>query len=212
MSNQIIETKINNPLTSSNNNNALDDFELNEINDENNSRLSINSKKTSQAYLESKRNNRLQSVDLERKGKGPNDYEYRDADDETNDDIQQLPQDFRNSTSITFYQKIRRIGKKTTCMALCLLSFGIAMLITSFVFASRVSNDGFYLFLLIGICAIIPGSYASYHVLGRFFEWYLFIDFIIIYFIEKFLIIIFIFRKGFEKSALPSYDRRLHLP
>jgi hypothetical protein len=137
--------------------------------DEEEQRSSITGKKVSSAYRESKRLNDRESLDLERKGRGANDFEYRDPDDETND--ANLPRDFRNSTSVTFYQKIRRIGKKTTCMALCLLSFGIGMLITSFVFASRVSNDGFYLFLLIGICAIIPGSYASYHVVGRFFGW-----------------------------------------
>lgn len=135
-------------------------------------RLSTNGRKVSQAYLESKRINNRESLDLEKKGRGAHDFEYRDGDDETSDPT--LPQDFRNSTSVTFFQKIRRIGKKTTCMALCLLGFGIGMLVTSFVFASRVSNDGFYLFLLIGICAIIPGSYASYHVVGRFMGWYVF--------------------------------------
>lgn len=166
MSTEIIESKIN----KNDNSRLVDDYDHNNSHDdeEKDLRLSIG-RKASQAYLESKRNNTRQSVDLEKKGQGPNDYEYRDPDDETDDP--QLPTDFRNSTSVTFYQKIRRIGKKTTCMALCLLSFGTAMLITSFVFASRVGNDGFYLFLLIGICAIIPGAYASYHVLGRFFGW-----------------------------------------
>jgi hypothetical protein len=138
--------------------------------DEEQQRLSSSGRKVSQAYLESKRINNRESLDLEKKGRGAHDFEYRDGDDETNDTS--LPTDFRNSTSVSFYHKIRRIGKKTTCMALCLLSFGIGMLVTSFVFASRVSNDGFYLFLLIGICAIIPGSYASYHVVGRFMGWY----------------------------------------
>ena len=138
-------------------------------------RLSTNGRKVSQAYLESKRINNRESLDLEKNGRGAHDFEYRDGDDETSDSA--LPQDLRRSTSVTFYQKIRRIGKKTTCMALCLLGFGIGMLITSFVFASRVGNDGFYLFLLIGICAIIPGSYASYHVLGRFMGWYVFYSF-----------------------------------
>ena len=160
MSTEIIKIKVDNPLT----NTASLGISNNE--DERDSTIG---RKASQAYLESKRNNTRESIDLERKGKGPNDYEYRDQDDETLD--VNLPADFHNSTNITFYQKIRRIGRKTTCMALCLLSFGLAMIITSFVFASRVSNDGFYLFLLIGVCSIIPGSYASYHVLGRFFGW-----------------------------------------
>jgi hypothetical protein len=129
-------------------------------------RLSSSGRKISQAYLESKKINNRESLDLEKNGRGAHDFEYRDGDDET-----ALPTDFRNSTSVSFYQKIKRIGKKTTCMALCLLGFGIAMIITSFVFASRVSNDGFYLFLLIGVCAIIPGSYASYNVVGRFMGW-----------------------------------------
>jgi hypothetical protein len=154
-----LEIKTTNPLAD-----GLDGF------DEEDQRLSSSGKKVSDAYRESKRLNTRESLDLERKGRGANDYEYRDPDDETNDEA--LPRDFRNSTSVTFSQKIRRIGKKTTCMAFCLLSFGIGMLITSFVFASRVSDGGFYLFLLIGICAIIPGSYASYHVVGRFFGWY----------------------------------------
>lgn len=159
MKSKEMEINTKNPIT--------DGSEEVNTNDEELQRLS-STRKVSQAYLESKKINNRESLDLERKGRGANDFEYRDPDDETN-----LPTDFRNSTSITFYQKIKRIGKKTTCMAVCLLSFGIAMLITSFVFASRVSNDGFYLFLLIGICAIIPGSYASYHVIGRFFEWFL---------------------------------------
>mmetsp|Transcript_10105 Transcript_10105/g.15320 ORF Transcript_10105/g.15320 Transcript_10105/m.15320 type:complete len:182 (-) Transcript_10105:127-672(-) len=143
------------------------------------------SKRPSAAYLESMKKSGNRNADLEKKGIGTLDYEYRDPDDETESHI---PIDFRNSTSITPMQKIRKIGKKTTCMAVCLLSFGLAMMITSFFYLRHINDNGFVLFMIIGICSCIPGTYATYNVVGKYFGW-----------------------EGFE-HGLPSYDRRLHLP
>lgn len=141
-------------------------------------RISVG-RQPSAAYLESMRKSLAQPNNG---NLGPLDFEYRgllicsflcssyfleDPLDETEAHIEV------NFKKVTTYQKIKKIGRKTTCMAFCLLFFGIAMIVTSFFYVRRVSgNGGFYLFLLIGVCALIPGSYASYWVVGKFFGWY----------------------------------------
>ena len=56
------------------------------------------SKRPSAAYLESMKKSGNRNADLEKKGIGTLDYEYRDQDDETESHI---PIDFRNSTLYT---------------------------------------------------------------------------------------------------------------
>jgi hypothetical protein len=128
-------------------------------------------KKPSQAYLESKMRNSTQRETLEKKGIGALDYEFKDHDDETAD----IPVDLRQSTTITPIQKLRKIGKKTVCMAICLMSFGFGMVVSALFLLFHKSRDGgreFVLFFLIGLCAIIPGTYASYNVLGKYLGWW----------------------------------------
>jgi hypothetical protein len=133
------------------------------------SSFALGAKRPSSAYLNSKKRNDTRTSALENAGVGPLDFEYRDGDDETQAHV---ALDFKNTTSVTVMQKIRKIGKKTTCMAFCLLGFGIAMCVTSFLFTNHIGDNGFILFLIIGICAIIPGSYATYNVVGKYLGWY----------------------------------------
>jgi hypothetical protein len=141
------------------------------------------------AYLNSKRKSELQNKELESKGVGVLDYEYRDPLDETESHIEI---NFKDTTKVTVYQKIRKIGRKTTCMAFCLLFFGIAMIITSFFYVRQITANGFYLFLMIGVCALIPGSYASYWVTGKFFGWSVNNPFIVLFIIHYASIVYFL--------------------
>lgn len=128
------------------------------------------SKKPSQAYLQSKLRNSTHREDLEKKGIGALDFEFKDHGDETAD----IAVDFRQSTTVTPIQKLRKIGKKTVCMAICLLSFGFGMIVSALLLLFHKSRDGgreFVLFFLIGLCAIIPGTYASYNILGKYMGW-----------------------------------------
>ena len=123
----------------------------------------------STAYVKSKRLSEVRNSELGNQGKGPLDFEYKTAEDE--DAVGDI--DFKATTTTTPYKKLKKIGKKTTCMAFCLLFFGIGMIVTSFAVINQRqgSSNAFYLFLIIGIFAIIPGSYATYHVVGKFMGW-----------------------------------------
>jgi hypothetical protein len=119
----------------------------------------------SAAYKNSKRLSEARNVQLGSLGMCAIDFEYKEPEGE--DDVGEV------AVTATPYKKLKKIGKKTTCMAFCLTGFGLAMIITSFVVVNRISgsHNAFYLFLIIGICAFIPGSYATYHVIGKFLGW-----------------------------------------
>ena len=136
------------------------------------------------AYMKSMKQSEFRKADLESKGIGALDFEYRDTMAEEEGDERVFSSSYKNSTTVTPYQRVKKIGRKTTCMALCLTAFGLGMVITSFFYLRDVSTNGFYLFLLIGICSLIPGTYATYNIIGKYNGW-----------------------KGFE-TGLPSYDRR----
>jgi hypothetical protein len=123
-------------------------------------------RKPSIAYKNSKRESHVRNLQLDAQGKSVSDFEFKTVDGE--DDGAPI------TTTTTPYKKLLKIGKKTACMAFCLLSFGLAMIITSFVVIHQIegSKNAFYLFLVIGIFAVIPGAYASYHVVGKFLGWY----------------------------------------
>mmetsp|Transcript_2366 Transcript_2366/g.4332 ORF Transcript_2366/g.4332 Transcript_2366/m.4332 type:complete len:189 (+) Transcript_2366:181-747(+) len=136
----------------------------------------------SDAYRMSLQRNNSLRAGLAAQGRGAHSYEFKDMDDPDADnlpdgcDVSQLPP----------AEKLRLIGRKTVCMAVVLTSFGIGMMVTSFFFIRKHLNDrGFLLFFLIGLCAMLPGCYACYNILGKYMGW-----------------------KGFEHS-LPSYDRRV---
>ena len=114
------------------------------------------------AYLQSKQRSTTTNH-------GALDFEYKDHGDETAD----IQNELRNSTAITPVQKLRKIGKKTVSMAFCLLFFGTGMVISSFFYLKHVNDGGkgFILFFMIGLCAIIPGIYASYNVVGKYNGW-----------------------------------------
>lgn len=121
----------------------------------------------SDAYRKSlQRNNKLR-VELAAEGRGAGSYEFKDMDDPEVEgmpvgDVSQLPP----------AQKLRLIGRKTVCMAVVLTSFGIGMMVTSFFFIRRHLNDrGFLLFFLVGLCAVLPGFYACYNILGKCLGW-----------------------------------------
>lgn len=123
-------------------------------------------RKPSSAYKSSKRESKVRNMQLGAQGKSVDDFEFKMA--ESEDDAGEIV-----STTTTPYKKLKKIGKKTACMAFCLLGFGLAMIITSFVVIHQIegSKNAFYLFLVIGVFAIIPGAYASYHVVGKFLGW-----------------------------------------
>ena len=125
-------------------------------------------RKPSKAYRNSRRESHVRNLQLGAEGKGERDFEYKTGDSE--DDEEEVI-----SHTATPYKKLKKIGKKTACMAFCLLSFGLAMIITSFVVIHQIegSRNAFYLFLIIGIFSIIPGGYASYHVIGKYLGWYI---------------------------------------
>ena len=84
---------------------------------------------------------------------------------------------------LTAGQKIGIIGYGTTLMSYILFAFGIGVLIAAFV-AISYTDTAFILFIVIGACAFIPGTYAVYVCLGKFFGW-----------------------PGYEKSLLPSNSK-----
>lgn len=120
----------------------------------------------SAAYKNSKRESNARNLQLGAIGHTANDFEFKTAEGE--DEVGEIV-----STTATPYKKLKKIGKKTACMAFCLLGFGLAMIITSFVVINDIkgSRNAFYLFLVIGICVIIPGAYATYHVIGKYLGW-----------------------------------------
>lgn len=122
-------------------------------------------RKPSEAYKHSKRESKVRNIQLGAQGKTADDFEFKAADSEEEGEI--------TATTTTPYKKLKKIGKKTACMAFCLLGFGLAMIITSFIVIHQIkgSKNAFYLFLVIGVFAIIPGAYASYHVVGKFLGW-----------------------------------------
>ena len=129
------------------------------------------------AYIQSKQRST-------RTNQGALDFEYKDHGDETAD----IQMDLANSTAVTPIQKLRKIGKKTVSMAFCLLVFGTGMVISSFFYLKHINDGGkgFILFFMIGLCAIIPGIYATYNVIGKYNGWcvllmYVFRDAILIH-------------------------------
>ncbi len=67
-------------------------------------------------------------------------------------------------------EKITQIGLYTVLLSLCLISFGIAVIITSLVLVDY-KGSAFILFMIVGFCAFIPGTYAVYTVLAKCFGW-----------------------------------------
>lgn len=138
----------------------------------------------SSAYRLSLQRNQSKRAELAAKGLGDKSYEYKEYDPEDNSEVVHLPEDV--ISHLPPAEKLRLIGRKTVCMAVVLTCFGLAMMITSFFFIRKHLNDsGFLLFFLIGFCALLPGLYASYNIIGKYMGW-----------------------KGFDHS-LPSYDRRV---
>lgn len=150
----------------------------------------------SEAYIQSKRITQQRNIFLLREGKGPEDFDFMSDDDLENPTAAggksgktrpakgvkaTAASGGSNKSSRTNHG--RAIGKRTTCMAGCLTSFGLAMIITSFVLVHRIegARNAFYLFLIIGVVAIIPGSYASYNVLGNYLGWYVILHFALSY-------------------------------
>ena len=126
-------------------------------------------KKPSEAYMESRRKSSSMRRNLEKSGKSSLDFDFKDHEDET----AHIPVDFNNTTSVSPIQKLRKIGKKTVCMASCLLIFGVSMMISSFFYLHHVQDGGkgFILFFMIGLCATIPGAYATYNIIGKYNGW-----------------------------------------
>jgi hypothetical protein len=139
----------------------------------------------SEAYIQSKRITKQRSTILKEEGKGPDDFDFMSDDDLENPAVAGKGRASRgvkvtaaSGTGLTKMRNqdnhTRAVGKRTACMACCLTSFGLAMIITSFVLVNQIkgAQNAFYLFLIIGVVAIIPGSYASYNVIGNLLGWY----------------------------------------
>lgn len=140
----------------------------------------------SSAYRLSMQKSNSQLAALAAEGRGANSFEFKEFDVSEDEEGGPISPDDIDVSRLPPAQKLRLIGRKTVCMAVVLTSFGLAMMITSFIFIRKHLNDkGFLLFFLIGLCATVPGIYASYNIFGKFLGW-----------------------KGFEHS-LPSYDRRV---
>ena len=123
----------------------------------------------SSAYRLSLQRSQSLRKSLAAEGKGENSYEFKEYDPEDNSELVALP---ANISSLPPAEKLRLIGRKTVCMAIVLTCFGLAMMITSFFFIRKHLNDrGFLLFFLIGLCALLPGIYATYNILGKYMGW-----------------------------------------
>lgn len=154
-------------------------------------------RKPSSAYKNSRRESQVRKIQLGAQGKTEHDFEFQTANGE--DDVGEIVSD-----TTTPYKKLKKIGKKTACMAFCLLGFGLAMIITSFIVIHQISGskNAFYLFLVIGVFAVIPGGYASYHVVGKFLGWYsiLYSAFIIVFSPDDFYAVL-LFLVGLDFNA-----------
>ena len=121
----------------------------------------------SDAYRMSLQRNNSLRAGLAAEGRGAGSYEFKDLDDP---EAESLPAEV--VSKLPPAEKLRLIGRKTVCMAAVLTCFGIGMMVTSFFFIRQHLNDrGFLLFFLIGLCALLPGCYACYNILGKFLGW-----------------------------------------
>ena len=136
----------------------------------------------SSAYRLSLQRNNSKRAELAAEGHDSNDFDFREYCEEEGDrqsasslGMHHPPPGSGGEVALSRLppaQKLRLIGRKTVCMAVVLTSFGLAMMVTSFFFIRRHLNDrGFLLFFLVGVCALLPGLYACYNILGKYLGW-----------------------------------------
>jgi hypothetical protein len=121
----------------------------------------------SEAYRMSLQRSHVKGAILAEEGLGAGSFDFKDLEPGGVEDVPA-----RDVHLLPPAEKLRLIGRKTVCMAVVLTSFGIGMMVTSFFFIRRHLNDrGFALFFVIGLCAVLPGFYACYNILGKYLGW-----------------------------------------
>lgn len=128
----------------------------------------LNNKKRmpSQAYRQSARNSQKLILELNLKKLNDLDIENNNNDNNNVNNKNEI-----SLNSLTFIEKLNRIGWKTILCTLFFLSFSIGVLIGALISIHKLPKQGFYLFLAIGLLVLFPAIYAAYQVIGKFFGW-----------------------------------------